>query len=420
MSEENEKPRRRRRPARTEEAGDAEAPDATGAGASSPPQEETFVLRRTSGVGPALLLVAGIVVSLFCGLASIAALTTVGLFFTGFGLMMTGIGCALLFGRQAISDVSVGPPGVTLHCSDRSSVTLPHAAVSDVRVRTVTSSTTSTSTDGSTSTSRSVHYAIELRKRDGGAIELGQRRHEGEAQQIASGLTWAIERAATATTPAAPTDPVALLANSPFVRATRKGNEGAADYRKAAKQGPLEVEWSLRPAASTVLVTTFMPAGFACAAYGFHLQGTSSAPAIIAAILAALFPVLLVRHALDARLTQVLRVDDESLTIEKRRGERRKEQRKIPLTSVTAVDFSHSQEIVGGVLVVRLDDQKAPSDFVASAGPGLFAALRGIVAYSRSAVQVPLGRLPFGDKVRVDLAIGAEIASRTARDEGQI
>ena len=46
--------------------------------------------------------------------------------------------------------------------------------------------------------------------------------------------------------------------------------------------------------------------------------------------------------------------------------------------------------------------------------------IRDAVKFHRAGQRIDLGRLSFGDKVRVDLAVSAEIAQRTGRNEAEL
>ena len=404
--------------------------------ASSPARDEVFELGLPGKVGPVLLLAAGIGMTLLFGLASALAPNVVTLFLLGFGMMATGIGWALLFGRQTLVRLTVGPDGATLLASDRSSATIPHAALTGARVKEVRS--TSTSSNGTTSTS--VHYEIHLRKRDEGLITLGHRSKQAAADELATAIdaSLALHRPPEPPTdssdtprstdptdnPAAltlaPTDPIALLRQCTMVQARREASAGVADYRTSAREGPLVLEWSLRPTSATVVPSILAPSGMGCALYGFYLHEAQTFILAIALFFFALVVFLVVRQLLDMGLVQRLRVSDDGLLVEKRRGDRPTQQHNLPLASITAVDFSHTQDGMGGVLAIRTDGSPSAAKLAEIAKQGAFSILRGILAHARDTVHIPLGRLPFGDKVRVDLAVGAEIARRSARDESTI
>lgn len=414
----------------------------------SPARDEVFALGLPGKVGPVLLLAGGVGLMLLFGLASLASPGVVSLFFTGFGMLMVAFGWAMLFGRQNLVQLRIGLDGVTLSSSDASSATLPHAAVTDACVQEIR--TTSTST-GSSASKTSIHYEIHLQKRDGGFISLGKRGKEPEAQELATGINAALlrhrpshlatgaggaagsgdatdsdaadkddapERADRAgASGAAPADPMILLSRCSMVQAHRERAEGRADYRVSAREGPLVLEWSLRPTSVSIVPGIFAPSGMGCALYGFHLHDGNGLVLGASVFLFAIALFILARQIRDWGLVQRIRVDEEGLVIEKRRGETRAEQHRIPLGSVVAIDFSHTHDAMGGMLAVRTDGGPSVQKLAETSRQGVFSALRGILAYARDTVHVPLGRLPFGDKVRVDLALGAEIARRTARDD---
>lgn len=364
----------------------------------------------------------GLALAAIAGLSVLGERSAFGFLLCGFGVALTGGGYALAFARQSLRELTIGPQGATLVSADGSSVTVPCAISKGARVHEVVQSTTSTSSGGSTSRSVSRQYFVHLQKQDGGVIDLGQQRDQATAERLAAEVTAALDRFRPAAEASAPLDPLALLSESSHLSARRQGEE-AADYRKAAKPGDLVVEWSLRPQHFEAVPALLLPLAFALALYGFHLREGSGLLLALAAVLLGLDLFLVVRFLTRLGVSQVLRIDERQLSIEKHRGGRRVEHQAVPLDTVTAVDFSLQSNTLGGVLQLRLNEAKAPAPPPGAEGPSLGAlasVVKQAVHLHRNSVNVPLGRLPFGDRVRVDLAVSAEIAQRTARDEASL
>jgi hypothetical protein len=293
----------------------------------------------------------------------------------------------------------------------------------EARVHEVIQTTTTTTSSDSTSQSTSMQYFVHLRKLDGGVIDLGQQRDEDHAQRLALDVTAALERFRPAAEAPAPADALAILGDGGHLSVRRQGGEASADYRTAAGPGELIIEWSLRPKHFEVVPALLLPLAFAVALYGFHLRDGSRALLALTALFLGLGLFLIVRFVTRLNVSQVLRIDDERISIEKHRGGQRIEHQAVPLDAVTAVDFSLLSNVLGGTLQLRLNEARTPEPPPGAerSSPGALASLvKQAVHLHQNSVSVPLGRLPFGDRVRVDLAVSAEIAQRTSRSDAAL
>lgn len=408
VSEDTSAPRPRRRRAR----GADEAPEP-----ASP--EQTFRLRESSIVLGVVLLVVGVPLAGLGGLALLAGPGTLSCLLAGFGLAFGGAGYAVIFQRQSIRQVTVGPAGIRIDANDGSSATLPCAAVKGATMHEVVTSSTSSSSGQRTT---SVTYHVQLDKLDGGAITLGAQPDQGEAYRLAVDMTAAIERSRGAGD-TAPKDALAILSEARGIAARRDDGEGSADYRTAARRGDLVIGWSLHPRHYEVVPALCVPAGFALAIYGFSFENRTPFLLVMAVAVTALFLFLFWHLLRRAGASQILRISDAELTAFEQRGSRRADEKTLPLATIAAVDFSLTSQAMGGELQIRRHDAAVP----ALPAPSDFASLDGVVTLAKKAldvhrntVKIPLGRLPLGDRIRVDLAVSAEIAQRTARDDAEL
>lgn len=378
------------------------------------PREETFELAGGNALLGIVMLLFGLVVAGICGLSLLGGPSAFSFALFGFGLAFTGGGYAVATNRQGLRRLTIGPEGATILSRDGSSATLPCAVLEGARVHMVTQRTSSS---GSSTTS--VTYYVHLRKRDGGAIDLGAQRNQAEAQRLAADITAALERSRPATEPA-PQDAVAILRGSPHLTVRREDGEASADYRRAARPGDLVISWSLRPTQSEVVPAVLVPLGFVSALWGIQLENRSPFVLVLAVAVAALFLFILVRLVTRLGASQVLRISDAELTAAELRGGRPADKKSIPLPEITAVDFSLSTTTIGGTLQLRRNHAKLVQPPESPGAGALVDLVKQAIDLHRNSVNIPLGRLPFGDRVRVDLAVSAEIAQRTGRNDADL
>lgn len=384
--------------------------------------DRVFTVGSRSSGGWLLLLMAGWGTAVVMGAACLGGVTVPALFLLGFGLALAGIGHALVFGRQNVFEVAVGPAGVTLRSVDGSVVTLPLGFFSEARHEVVTSQS---SGSGTTTTTTTNHY-VRLFKRDGGRIDLGQQGNEQRARRLAHDLSnalWAATEQVGAKVASAE-DALEILQDTTLVHAHREGEVGDADYRSAPQDGALSVRWSLRPSHGMVVPGILTPLGVATGVLAISMKMAPVPGAIFAGLLAAFALFNLGRNLRDAGLSQLVRVGAKDLTIARLRGESEVERRVIPLEAITAVDFTHKTDVLGSTLALRMDGARNADAALAEVKPAdlgsALAALRGAAEDRRRTVQVPLGRLKLGDRMRVDLAVSTEIARRTGRNPSEV
>lgn len=377
---------------------------------------ETIPVRDQGGSLWTLLLIAGPAIAGIAAFLCYLHATPGGLFMLGFGTVATGVGYALHFSLESgVRSVTIGPRGVTIASLDGSSADLPRAAITEARVHTIEQRGSSSPRTAST-----LHHYVHLCKRDGGVLDLGHQADKATAEQLAKDVNRLLQKWPAEA--AAPGDALAILAQSKRVIARRDEGSVEGDYRHTARSGDLVLDWPVRPTHIEFVTGILCPAGLAFGFYGAHLSDGAIVPLVGAGIGAAIGVGILARLLWLLGARQVLRVGAKDLTIERRRGERRLSHKAIPLDAVRTVDFSFKADTLSGTLDLHLSDARPPQ-LPQGEERSMKQALRlarDVVAFARDTVQISLGPLRFGDKVRIDLALSAEIAQRTGRDEAEV
>ncbi|MEZ4314969.1 MAG: hypothetical protein R3F14_43700 [Polyangiaceae bacterium] len=374
--------------------------------------------RRTGGL---VLMIVGLVAPVFAW----SFLTQVPpdaapfiVFLAGVGLCVLGVGYGVFFGGQVLYRLEIDRSGAKLSCNDGTSAVLPLPVLAGARVQTMEMQRRSGSSTLGSSSSVSYRYMVYLEKKDGGVFDLGEQKDEEAANRLAEAIRAALSRhAADAVTVGQDAD--AILAECRVAKASREEARAEGDYRTAAQRGDLAVRWSLRPRHHEVIAPLVVLSGVGTGVYGLRMQWASTGLTIFGGIVGAMALLMVVSLVRKLSVFMELRVGRTALRVAELRGGRRVEKESVPLADITGVDFSFQKEAVGGALQFRLHGAKMPklpdgSEPALTEGTRL---ARKLYALHRNTVTVPLGRLPFGDRVRVDLALSAEIGERTEREE---
>lgn len=385
--------------------------------AADPASPDRLYNLGASTKGAPLFLVAGALGMAYCAYESLVRPSLPSHFFLGFLMIGTAIAYALSFGAETIDRVAIGPRGTTLTSIDGTSVTMPRGTIERATVEKVI---TTTSNRGKSIVTHHVH----LQKGDGGVLDLGQRRDEAAAQRLADELNEELlgpPRAAHGEAISTPMEALALLEGAREVSGTREDAEARADYRSAPSDRTLTLTWSMRPAHTSVIPAILAPLGFATALYGMHLKEVGALPLIGMGVVILIELAMLAMFAVNFGRSQVLRVGARELSVEEHRGGKCLSRKAIPLESIRAVDYSSRTDRLGGELVLRTGTTPKPA--LPEGEPSIEAGvqlLKDTLKYRAESERISLGRLRFGDKVRVDLALSAEIAQRTGRNEAEV
>jgi hypothetical protein len=268
----------------------------------------------------------------------------------GIGLAALGAALAVLLHRERPSELHVAP-GELVIAAGTERVRVPLAAGELV-------------VEDSQPPGKRV---LALRRRDG-LVEIG-RVYERHVPEVIGAVRGEPE--------AGDTDPLAAVRDV-------RGLSAVRDH------GHVELRWSTSMPASAYLAA--LPfAGAALGVYGLHMAVRGFILLLLVALL-----VLLALASLAAAVRSIgtahhLVVDDERLSVERRRGERRIDTRDVPVADVAAVDHRAELHVFDPALLVRR---------AAGAAPPLV---------------LPLGTLSRAARIGLALALGDELARRRAR-----
>lgn len=383
--------------------------------AIAPPRPEPSLELRSKRPSLPVLPALGLLAMASFAYLAVTATSVFSLFFLGFSMIGTAVLWALTFGGEEIHTIDLAKDGVVLHSVDGSSVKIPRRALSHASVELVV---TATGKGQKTIANHHVH----LHKRDGGVIDLGLREDERSASALATAMNGDLARGDRLGPGAmVPVGATAHLEGARSVTFRRDEGTARTDYRTAPGDPTLALEWSLRPQHRVVVPGLLAPLGFACASLGMWLEKGLWMAGVMGVIALLIEAGLVFGFVRRLGRSQVLRVGARELSIEEHQGGNCVVRKAIPLEDIHAVDFSVEANRLGGDLHVRTADAERPPRVEDSDSPEeAVQRIRDAVKFHRAGQRIDLGRLSFGDKVRVDLAVSAEIAQRTGRNEAEL
>lgn len=259
-------------------------------------------------------------------------------------------------------------------------------------------------------------WKLTLHKRDGGVLDTQIASDEPSARRAAATLEDALAaaRAAEPTRAASPELLAGLRGRGPLrVQATEPGT---GSYRSDPGRGAVSVAWSAATPWVQTAIAIGLLGGFWQIARGLTPAEDGGALAVFAWFLAAMAAVPIVLFGMSAGVEVRVDVDDEGLTVERRRFGRAFASRRYTLDDVRAVDLSVMSQMT--TLVIRAAGEEPPPDLDASEGPVQLAT--AIARHASRANQLPLGALTLADGLSLDLALSAEIARRKGVEPGTV
>lgn len=305
--------------------------------------------------------------------------------------------------------VDPGRDTVTLVTNDGGRVDLPVAAIEcfECQWRKVTKGSDAASSLPS-------HLAV--LKRDGGRLETTAF-PSGELERTriaAERLNQVLAEARADSADAAFADPRATLRTIRGV-AVATPPPPAGDYRSQPVEDALDVAWAAQSPWLPAACGLSMVGGL-----GVVFRDLGSAPGagsfgVAAWIMGALALAVIVFFGLAVGVRVHIRIDDEGVTVERRRFRQKIASRTWPLADVDAIDLSVTSNTT--TLTVRTADDEVPV-FSPGQSPVLFVA--GVVRHAGQINQLPLGALSLADGLLLDLALSSELARRKGVEAGTV
>jgi uncharacterized membrane protein len=249
---------------------------------------------------------------------------------------------------------------------------------------------------------------VTLAKKDGGFIELFSVR-DGEAARPVVDF---VQAALQGDPPAAESlDAVDRLASVRGVRAERDGDA-------------LVVSWGAR-SSFKLLISVGCFLGMAVIGYGFLLNGQDLVIFFIGFALTLAF-VMVAFSLISVGVTQRVRIDRRHLTVERVRLGRAIKSQQVPVFNVVTVDYTHQLNTHGAGISVRTGaGREAQQDALGDAAKGAEAddgmqVAMAVMKLVSSGIQLPTGQLSLASKLALELALGDEIARRSAKSAAHV
>ena len=302
----------------------------------------------------------------------------------GFALVTS----AGLFGEFAPAVVQLkGDPktsGVAIMLADGSEATIPRSALETARVH-------HSSGEGGSSTK----YQVTLWKADGGMVTICKvGTHRARAEELCE----AINALLNAVPPRVEEEEALVeaarkrLTEAPAIELVAQQSARRGYRASAAMQ--LQVSWSAAPPTRSIMMVLVVFGGPLIALGGM----LGAPPASAVAVLVALLLLSVLRHARLRRLTQMVCIDQDHLSLSKQGG-KAADKRDFPVATIEAVDVDLS-----GSLVLRIDGANAD----------------GLMAVLRQRVPVDVGALSLSQRLDLETVLGAEVAQRSGRKLGRL
>ncbi len=261
-------------------------------------------------------------------------------------------------------------------------------------------------------------WKVVVHKRDGGRLdtEVVSATDGDGARATCETLNAAHEAALGDGVDVPPPDPVESLKAIPHLE-VRVESGAPGTYREEPGSESLEVAWNAQdPWMQTASAVGFL-GGVALMLWSFAAAPEADTGVVVGAwFVSAVLAAAVVMTGLSVGVRVHVRVDDEALTVERRRFRQPISTERWPIADVAAIDFSVASNT--RTLVVRIVGDEPMPEIDPSASPMAFAT--AVARHASRMNQLPLGGLRLAEGLQLDLALSAAIARRQNVEAGTV
>lgn len=253
-------------------------------------------------------------------------------------------------------------------------------------------------------------WRVVVHKRDGGRLDTELvAATDGEGARAACETLTAAHAAALGDgVDVPPPDPVEALKSIPHLEVRVEGG-ATGSYREGPGRESLEVAWNAQdPWMQTASAVGFL-GGLALVLWSFAAAPEAETAVVVGAwFVSAVLAAAVVMTGLSVGVRVHVRIDDEALTVERRRFRQSISTKRWPIEDVSAIDFSVASST--RTLVVRVVGDAPMPEIDPTLSPMAFAA--AVAKHAARMNQLPLGGLGLADGLQLDLALSEAIARR--------